>query len=92
MQAKSTIRFSDYNINVKSSSPQENKDGSEICIANISPAERRRRLNFGIIQFVISLIILAALLLAGADKLWRLTLFLPFAAAFTGYFQARDKT
>ncbi len=64
----------------------------EVCIANISPAERRRRMKFGTRQFIISGVILAALLFFGADRFWRLILFLPLAAAFSGYFQARDKT
>jgi len=89
MQTELSLRFLDSNVN---SSSHENEDVSEVCIANISPAERRKRMNFGIIQFVVSLAILAILILTGVDKAWRLVLFLPFAAAFSGYFQARDKT
>lgn len=80
------------NVDSVLSSRNEKEDKYEVCIANISPAERRKRLNFGIIQFVITLVILGVFLITGADKLWRLILFLPFAAAATGYFQARDKT
>ena len=64
----------------------------EVCIANISPKERRMRLRFGIVQFAISLVILGALLFFGVDKVWRLPLFFMFAAAAAGYFQWRDKT
>lgn len=66
--------------------------GQEACIANISPAERRARLRFGIVQFVIALVITAVLVGLGADRLWRLGLFALFAAAAGGYFQFRDKT
>jgi hypothetical protein len=83
------LRFSNPNIGL--SSPEED-DNYDVCIANISPAERRKRLRFGIIQFVISLAILAFLLISGADKVWRLILFLPFGAAAASYFQWRDKT
>ena len=92
MQIGLNLRFSKPNINIESSVPQEDDGNGEVCIANISPEERRKRLRFGIIQFVISLIILAVLLITGVDKTWRLTLILPFGAAATGYLQWRDKT
>jgi len=85
-------------VNVKFSTPNSEIDPSEgeglyeVCIANISPAERKKRLNFGITQFVVSLALLSALLFFGADKVWRLPLFLLFAASATGFFQWRDKT
>ncbi len=93
MQAELNTRFTTpaSKINIGFSSPEE--DGNyEVCIANISPAERRKRLRFGIIQFAISFVIFAALLFFGADRYWRLVLYLPLAAAFSGYFQWRDKT
>ncbi|MBC7878120.1 MAG: hypothetical protein H7Y59_13200 [Anaerolineales bacterium] len=80
------------NTKSDSFSPEEEDGNYEVCIANISLAERRKRLNFAIIQFVIALIILAILLITGADKVWRLTLILPFGAAAASYFQWRDKT
>jgi len=64
----------------------------EDCFANISPRERRRRLAAGVVQFVISLVILAALLATGVDRWWRLPLLLLFWGAATGFFQWRDKT
>ena len=64
----------------------------EVCIANISPRERRRRLIIGIVQFVAAVVILAVLLALGLDRLWRLPLFLLFAAAAIGFFQWHDKT
>ena len=90
MHAKLYIPFS--NTNLDSHSSKVNDGNDEVCIANISPVERRKRLTFGIIQFAIGLVLLTILLIIGAGKLWRLTLILPFAAAAAGYFQARDKT
>jgi hypothetical protein len=64
----------------------------EICIANISPRERLKRLIGGVIPFVIALGILAWMISADVDRLWRLPLFLLFVAAASGFFQWRDKT
>jgi len=89
MLANKSIFFAGSNLN--SSSRLEEEDG-EVCVANISPSERRKRLRFGLIQFILSLIVLAALLAFGADRLWRLPLLFMFWAAAVGYFQARDKT
>lgn len=78
-------------LDIKSSS-QKNEDGEEICIANISPLERQKRLRFGITQFAITLVILGVMLAFGVDRLWRLPLLFLFWASAVGYFQARDKT
>jgi hypothetical protein len=75
-----------------SSSSHEEQDAPEVCIANISPLERRKRLRFGITQFAISLVVLGLLIFLGADRLWRLPLLLLFWTSAIGYFQARDKT
>ena len=73
-------------------SSQQEEETNEVCIANISPLERQKRLRFGITQFVITLIILGAMLAFGVDRLWRLPLLFLFWASAAGYFQARDKT
>ena len=65
---------------------------SMACIPNISLRERRRRLAGGIVSFVVSLAILAALMARGANRWWRLPLFLLFWGAASGFFQWRDKT
>jgi hypothetical protein len=78
-------------LDINSSSPP-NEDGEEVCVANISPIERQKRLRFGITQFVITLAILGIMLAFGVDRLWRLPLLFLFWAAAVGYFQARDKT
>ena len=74
-----------------SGSPDE-LAGPTVCIANIGPQERQRRLAFGIVALVFGLALAAALILTGVHSLWRIVLFLPFASAGIGYFQARDKT
>jgi fatty acid desaturase len=72
--------------------PAQRSDTDQVCIPNISTAERRKRLIGGIIQFGISLAILALLIAFGASRWWRLALFLPFGAAAAGFFQWRDRT
>jgi hypothetical protein len=94
MQAGLNLGFSNSNqkFDIKPSFSEEDEEGYEVCLANISPLERRKRLRFGIVQFAISLIVLAVMLILGVDKIWRLPLFFLFSAAAVGYFQWRDKT
>jgi len=68
------------------------RDAESTCISNISPGEGRKRLIGGVILFVITLAILAALITTGADRLWRLPLFFLFWGAASGFFQWWDKT
>jgi len=76
-----------------SPSPKDMKEETgEVCIANIDTAGRRQRLTFGIIQFGLAIVILTALILAGANHLWRLPLFILFASGMVGYYQWHDKT
>lgn len=70
----------------------EGNEPADVCIPNISPAERQKRMRFGIIQVVITFIIFAAMLTFGADKLWRLPLFAMFSSGAVSIFQALDKT
>jgi hypothetical protein len=72
--------------------PTGGLESGEVCIPNISPRERRKRLASGVIMFAISLTILAALIATGASRWWRLALFPLFAGAASGFFQWRDKT
>jgi len=64
----------------------------EVCIANISPAERLKRLRFSILQFVFGVIVLGLMLFLDVEKVWRLFLFVAFASAATTFFQWKDKT
>lgn len=59
---------------------------------NLGPREQRKRLLFGVAMLVVALALAAALLTTGAGRWWRLVLFVPFALAGHGLFQAREKT
>ena len=64
----------------------------EVCIANIGPRERRKRAIGGYVLLAVAFGITAALVLSGLSRWWRLLLFLPFVAAGTSWFQAREHT
>jgi hypothetical protein len=91
--------LAELNVHIDNFTPKidpsdyEGEGGSyDVCIANISPKERRMRLNYGIVQFVFGFVVLAVLLAVGADKAWRLSLFVMFASAAVSCFQSFDKT
>ena len=65
---------------------------AEVCLLNIGPKERSKRMRFGAISLAVAVMGLAALMVTGASPWWRVLLFLPFAGATAGYFQARRKT
>lgn len=65
---------------------------SPVCIANLSPRERTKRLVAGAIPFVIALVVLAVLAGTRADRWWRLMLLPLFWGAAVGFFQWRDAT
>ena len=62
------------------------------CIPNIGPQQRRKRFIWGAAALGGSVVFAAALALAGADRRWRLLVFLPLWIAALGVFQAREKT
>ena len=64
----------------------------DTCLPNISPQERRKRLSFGVVAFVITLGILGILLATGTSRWWRIALLPLFMGATSGFFQWRDKT
>jgi hypothetical protein len=84
-----TAYFSNLNSNGLSDEDQEIRG---VCIANISPFERKIRLKFAIRQFVITFIILGAMVALHLNPLWRLLLFFLFSASTVSYFQTLDKT
>ena len=88
----STANPTYFSVRQNDPSPTEEEHDGEVCIANISPLERQKRLRFGIQQFMITLVILAVLIVLHVNPLWRLPLLLLFWTAAIGYFQARDKT
>jgi hypothetical protein len=59
---------------------------------NLGPREQQKRLMFGLVMLVVALGLTAVLIATGANRWWRLTVFLPFALAGHGLFQAREKT
>ena len=64
----------------------------EICIANIGPKERQKRLNFGIFGLAAGVVFVAAALALGMPVWLRAFAFLPFAAGAFGFWQYREKT
>lgn len=65
---------------------------ARVCIPNIGPKERRRRLVFGILALGLGAVLLTSLQVYGADRWLRLALFAPLWAAALGIFQATEKT
>jgi hypothetical protein len=86
-----TITNKLYFSSFHASNSQDEEIG-EVCIANISPLERKKRMRFGMVQLAMGLVILAVLLALDVNPLWRLPLMFLFGAAAAGYFQAKDKT
>ncbi len=64
----------------------------QVCIANIGPRERRRRLMSGIVILALGVGIAAILVVTHISPLWRLPLFLLFYGGASGVFQWREKT
>jgi len=62
------------------------------CIANIGPRGRRRRMGFGIAIVVLAAGTAVALHHVHAQRIWRVTLFLPFWVGALGVFQAVGNT
>ena len=79
---------------VNSVGPLPKPDSAEpiVCFTNIGPQQQRKRMTFGLFAFAIAIGFAALLFLLDANVWWRVLLFLPFAGAGIGYFQARDKT
>ena len=67
-------------------------DTTSVCIANIGPRGRLRRMGFGIVILVLGGLAAIASLQAHAPRLWRLALFLPFWLGALGVFQAVGST
>lgn len=89
MLARDIFHFAGPNF-----SPSSNEDHGvgEVCISNISPKERKKRVEFAIRYFLFTLLVLGMLIAFDVNPLWRLPLFFMFSAATTGYIQALDKT
>jgi hypothetical protein len=64
----------------------------EVCIPNIGPNERAKRLRYGVVFAVLSLAGAVALIATPAPRGLRLLLFVPFWIAGSGIFQYLEKT
>jgi hypothetical protein len=65
---------------------------SDICIPNIGPRERRRRLMVGIAMFVIAGLVAVLLIATGTPRAGRLFVLFPAWVGSIGVFQAKEKT
>jgi hypothetical protein len=87
MSMIASVYFSDLN-----NSSKKKEEAGEVCIANISPFERQKRLRFGVQQFIFALLVSGVLIGLHLNPLWRLSMLFLFWAAAVGFFQAYDKT
>ena len=78
--------------NSQVSSSKNDATNQVVCFTNIGPKQQRKRMVFGLVAFAVGIALAALLILIDANVWWRVGLFFPFAAAGSGYFQARDKT
>ena len=67
-------------------------DTTSVCIANIGPKGRRRRMGFGLVILVLGGLTASVLFQAHVLRFWRLALFLPFWMGALGVFQAVGST
>jgi hypothetical protein len=61
-------------------------------LSNIGAIEQRKRLVLGFCLLSASFVLLVVMVQQGAEKWWRLWLFIPLWAAVLGFMQARAKT
>jgi hypothetical protein len=64
----------------------------ELCIPNIGPRERQRRLVGGFVFLAIAACVAGCLVWFEAPRSWRLLVFLPAWAAAIGFYQVKEKT
>jgi hypothetical protein len=65
---------------------------SDVCIPNIGPRERQKRLAMGLASLTVGLLLAAAMLLFDVSRIWRLAIFLPALMAGLGVRQATAQT
>ena len=63
-----------------------------VCIPNIGPRERQRRLVGGFVFLFIAACVAGCLIWFEAPRPWRLLVFLPAWASAIGFFQVTEKT
>ena len=67
-------------------------EAGQVCIANIGPRERRKRMVSGVVGIVAGLAVGALLVASGGERWTRLVLLLPFWMGGLGVFQAQGHT
>jgi hypothetical protein len=65
---------------------------TSVCIPNIGPRERQRRLIGGVVLLLIAVCVGGCLIWFDAPRPWRLLVFLPVWASAIGFFQVSAKT
>jgi hypothetical protein len=63
-----------------------------VCIPNIGPRERRRRLIAGVVMLAAGVGAAAVLHVLGVERWWALALIVPFWGGATSVLQAHEKT
>jgi hypothetical protein len=63
-----------------------------VCVPNIGPRERMRRVRFGVASLAAGVLLGALLVALSVARPWRLVIFAPLWAGSIGIFQAREKT
>jgi hypothetical protein len=66
-------------------------EAATLCI-NIGPAERRKRLVFGVVELALTLGLLVFFITSGKPRALRLALFVPWLFGAIGVFQALEST
>ena len=65
---------------------------TQVCVPNIGPRERRKRLWAGLVHFCIATSALFIMMAYGVPRGYRLLLFLPLWGVGAGLFQYLEKT
>ena len=65
---------------------------SDVCVPNIGPRERQKRLAMGLASLTAGLLLAAAMLWLDVSRIWRLAIFLPALMAGLGVRQATAQT
>ena len=65
---------------------------AEVCVPNIGPNERRKRLYAGVVYLALAIAVLAFMIAHDTPRASRLLLVLPFWGAGVGVFQYLEKT
>lgn len=66
-------------------------DTATVCL-NIGPAEKRKRLVFGVLVLAVTLVVLVVFVTSGQPRALRLVLFVPWALGALGVFQVLAST